>query len=136
MMRFRLPKRGSKPDAVKAEHYARLGDNFGSPRRGRYINGDEGRSVGGDRFWLQPLTLFILSLLALVLVSGVQLWRLGWFGVWFGAKSAQIDNAPKRWQLDGRKAAPLDPAVPDDDGRGRDSGPPEFEEVDAPPVAD
>ena len=69
MMRFRLPKRGSKPDAVKAEHYARLGDNFGSPRRGRYINGDEGQPITGGRFWLQPLTLFILSLLALVLVS-------------------------------------------------------------------
>ncbi len=134
MMRFRLPKRGGDPTGAKAEHYARLGENFGSPRRGRYINGDEGGN--GGRFWLQPLTLFILSLLALALVSGVQLWRLGWFGVWFGAKSAQIDQSPKRWQLDGRRAAPVDPAVPDDDGRGSDSAPPDFEEIDAPPVTD
>lgn len=136
MMRFRLSKRGSDSNAVKAEHYARLGENFGSPRRGRYTNADDGRMMSGGRFWLQPLTLFILSLLALVLVSGVQLWRLGWFGVWFGAKSAQVDNSPKRWQLDGRRASPVDPAVPDDDGRGSDSAPPDFEEVDAPPVTD
>ena len=136
MMRFRLSKRGRDRDGVKAEHYARLGENYGSPRRGRYTNIETGQPIAGGRFWLQPLTLFILSLLALVLVSGIQLWRLGWFGVWFGAKSAQVDPSPKRWQLDGRKAAPVDPAVPDDDGRGSDSGPPEFEEVDAPPVTD
>jgi hypothetical protein len=134
-MRKRSPKRASEPASASTEHYARIADDFGSPRRGRYTAVDEGRPMTGARFWLQPLTLFILSLLALVLVSGVQLWRLGWFGVWFGAKSAEVDLSSKRWQLDGRRAAPADTEMTDIDEPDVDRAP-QPEEIDAPPVTD
>ncbi len=130
-MRIRSPKRARQGKVDRADHYTRMADEFGSPRRGRYTASDDGRPMTGGRFWLQPLTLLILSLLALVLVSGLQLWRLGWFGVWFGEKSAHVDSSSKRWQLDGRKAAPVDPVITDDD-----RSTPEPEEVDAPPVTD
>lgn len=61
------------------------------------------------RFLLQPLSLFILSLLTLVLVCGVQLWRMGTFDGIFGAKSAVVDKSSKRWMLNGRA-----PRVADD----------------------
>lgn len=135
-MRIRSPKRAREHKADPADQYTRMADEFGTPRRGRYTASDDGGPMTGGRFWLQPLTLFILSLLALVLVSSLQLWRLGWFGVWFGAKSAQVDRSSKRWQLDGRRAAPVDPVITDGDDPGADRSTPEPEEIDAPPVTD
>jgi hypothetical protein len=135
-MRNRSPKRKSEPEAAPIEHYARLADEFGSPRRGRYTAVDEGRPMTSGRFWLQPLSLFILSLMALMMVSSVHLWRLGWFGYWFGAKSAQVDMSSKRWQLDGRKAAPVDPMITDSEARDVDGGSPAVDEEDAIPVTD
>jgi hypothetical protein len=135
-MRNRSLKRKSEPTVAPVEHYARLADEFGSPRRGRYTAVDEGRPMTGSRFWLQPLTLFILSLLALLLVSSAQLWRLGWFGVWFGAKSAQVDRSSKRWQLDGRKSAPASPMITASEEREVDGGPPADDEEDVVPVTD
>lgn len=134
-MRKRSPKRASEPKSASAEHYARIADDFGSPRRGRYTAVDEGRPMTGARFWFQPVTLFFLSLMALVMVSGVQLWRLGWFSVWFGAKSAQVDKSSKRWQLNGRQAAPVAADITEIDEPDVDRAP-QPEEVDAPPVTD
>ena len=90
-MRIRSPKRARQGKVDRADHYTRMADEFGTPRRGRYTASDDGAPMTGGRFWLQPISLFILSIVALVLVSSLQLWRLGWFGVWFGAKSAQVD---------------------------------------------
>ena len=105
-MRSRSPKRASdlKPDP--AEHYTRLADEFGMPRGGRYTMTDDGRPITGARFWLQPLTLFILSLIALVAVCAVQFWRLGVFDPIFGPKGALVDTSSKRWILNGRSARP------------------------------
>jgi hypothetical protein len=135
-MRKRSLKRASEPQSASTEHYARIADDFGRPRRGRYTASDDGAPMTGSRFWFQPVTLFFLSILALLMVSGLQLWRLGWFGVWFGAKSAQVDKSSKRWQLDGRRAAPVDAEVTDIDEPDIDRSPPQFEEIDAPPVTD
>jgi hypothetical protein len=107
-MRNRSPKRASELKPDPAAHYNRLADEFGMPRGGTYHARDAGRPMTGRHFWLQPLTLFILSLLALVLVSSLQLWRLGWFSVLFGAKSAEVDRSSKRWLLNGRSARTAD----------------------------
>ena len=90
----------------------------------------------GARFWFQPVTLLFLSLMVLVLVSSLQLWRLGWFSVWFGAKSAQVDQSSKRWQLDGRRASPVDADITEIEEPDVDQVAPPFEEIDAPPVKD
>lgn len=105
-MRRRSPKRDRdlKPDPTA--HYTRLADEFGMPRGGHYTASDNGRPMTGARFWLQPVTLFILSLLALVVVGGTQLWRMGVFDPIFGPKSAQTDKSSKRWMANGRAVRP------------------------------
>lgn len=105
-MRNRGSKRARdlKPDPT--EHYTRLADEFGVPRGGHYTASDDGRPLTGARFWLQPVTLFILSLLALVVVGGAQLWRMGLFDPVFGPKSAQVEKGSKRWMVNGRSARP------------------------------
>ena len=105
-MRNRSLKRDSEPQADPADHYTRLADEFGSPRRGRYTAVDEGRPMTGTRFWLQPLTLFILSLHALIVVGGLQLWRMGILDPIFGPKSAVVDKSSKRW-IQNDRAAPV-----------------------------
>ena len=109
-MRNRTPKRANKRGADPAEHYTRLADDFGFSR-GAYRAVDDGRPSG--HILLQPLSLFILSLLALVLVCGVQLWRMGTFDVIFGNKSAVVDHSSKRWMLNGRSARVADDRVTD-----------------------
>lgn len=119
-MRHRSPNRASSLEADPVEHYTRLAEEFGHPRRGHYRARDEGRPVGPGKLLLQPLSLFIIALMALVIVSGVQLWRVGMFDSIFGSKSAVLDNGPKRWMLNGRAAR-----VPDD--RTADADEPEAE---------
>jgi hypothetical protein len=133
-MRNRSPKRASESKAERAAHYKRLADDYGAPRRGRYTQANEGRPMSGRQFWFQPLTLFILSLIALFFVSMIQLYRFGVFDPIFGPKSATVDTSSKRWQLDGRRAAPADAAPSERDES--DNPPPAFEEIDAPPVTD
>ena len=130
-MRKRSPQRGRdlKPDPT--EHYTRLADEFGMPRGGRYTASDDGRPMTGARFWLQPVTLFILSLLALVVVGGAQLWRIGLFDPIFGPKSAQMEKGSKRWMANGRSARPAADVVNVDEP-DIDRGPPPEPEDDAP----
>jgi hypothetical protein len=105
-MRKRSPKGKDQP----VEHYTSLAAEFGYSR-GAYRAIDAGRPMSRTRLLLQPLSLFILSLLALVLVCGVQLWRMGTFDVIFGAKSAVVDRSSKRWMLNGRAARIADDRV-------------------------
>jgi hypothetical protein len=114
-----------KPDPT--EHYTRLADEFGMPRGGHYTASDDGRPMTGARFWLQPVTLFILSLLALVVVGGAQLWRMGLFDPIFGPKSAQMDKGSKRWMANGRSARPAADVVEVDEP-DIDRGPPPEED--------
>ncbi len=123
-MRNHAPKRKSKAKADPANHYSRLADDFGYTRRGQYRGSDAGRLMTGRRFWLQPLTLFILSLLALVLVCGLQLWRMGTFDAVFGPKSAQIDRSSKRWMLNGRSPRAADDHTAKNEEPDIDRGPP------------
>ncbi len=109
-MRNRTPKRANKRGADPAEHYTRLADDFGFSR-GAYRAVDDGRPSG--HILLQPLSLFILSLVALVLVCGVQLWRMGTFDAVFGSQSAVVDKSSKRWMLNGRAARVSDDRVAD-----------------------
>ena len=127
-MAFRSPKRASKPKADPPDHYSRLADDFGYTRHGQYRGSDDGRPMTGSRFWLQPLTLFILSLLALVLVCALQLWRMGTFDAVFGARSAQVDPSSKRWMLNGRSARTADDRVRNPQEPDIDRGPPDEEE--------
>lgn len=135
-MRNRSPKRASESKAERAARFTRLADDYGAPRRGRYTQGNEARPMSGRQFWFQPLTLFILSLIALVLVSTAQLYRFGVFDPIFGPKSATVDPSSKRWQLNGRRAAPVEAAPSERDEADAENGPPAFEEIDAPPVTD
>jgi hypothetical protein len=100
-MRNRSAKGASEEDGHSADHYTRLAEDFGFARSG-YRAIDEGRPMSRIRFLLQPLSLFVMSLTALVLVCGLQLWRMGMFDPLFAAKSAVVDKAPKRWLLNGR----------------------------------
>lgn len=122
-MRKSSPQRARDPKPDPTEHYTRLADEFGMPRGGRYTATDDGRPMTGARFWLQPVTLFILSLLALVVVGGAQLWRMGLFDPIFGAKSAQVEKGSKRWLLNGGSARPA-PDVVNVDEPDVDQGPP------------
>lgn len=109
-MRNRSPKGESKKDRHSADHYSRLADDFGYVR-GAYRAIDEGRPMSRIRLLLQPLSLFIISLIALVLVCGLQLWRMGMFDPLFAAKSAMVDKAPKRWLLNGRATRVADDRI-------------------------
>jgi hypothetical protein len=122
-MRKKSPQRARdlKPDAT--EHYTRLADEFGMPRGGRYTATDDGRPMTGARFWFQPVTLFILSLIALALVGGAQLWRMGLFDSIFGPKSAQVEKGSKRWMLN-RNSARSAADVVNVDEPDYDHGPP------------
>ncbi len=111
---------GKRGHAV--EHYTRLAEEFGFSR-GPYRTPDDRRTPGGQHMLLQPLSLFIMSLIALVLVCAVQLWRMGTFDSVFGARSAVVEKGSKRWLLGGharrvrddRKAAPAKPEAAFDD---------------------
>ena len=127
-MRNRSPKRASNEKGNHTDHYTRLADDFGFTRRGHYRVSDNGKLMTGSRFWLQPLTLFILSLIALVMVCAVQLWRMGTFDGVFGARSAQIDPSSKRWMLNGRSARTADDRVRNPQEPDIDRGPPDEEE--------
>ncbi len=124
-MRNRSPKGAGNGKGHSAEHYTRLAEEFGFARSG-YRAIDEGRPMSRIRFLLQPLSLFIMSLTALVLVCGIQLWRMGMFDPLFAAKSAVVDKAPKRWLLNGRATR-----VADD--RNVETGEPEAAFSDKPP---
>ncbi len=105
-MRKRSPKGKDQP----VEHYTSLAAEFGYSR-GSYRSIDEGRPISRIRLLLQPLSLFIMSLMALVLVCALQLWRMGTFDPIFGAKSAVMDKSSKRWLLNGRAARVTDDRV-------------------------
>ena len=58
---------------------------------------------------MRPLSLFLMSLMALVLLCAIQLWRQGIFSPLFANKGAVVDRSPKSWILNGRA-----PRVEDD----------------------
>ena len=60
--------------------------------------------MNSGQFLLQPLTLFILAVLALLIVSAVQFWRIGAFEPIFGDKAAVVDRGSKRWMMNGHAA--------------------------------
>ena len=111
-MRNRSAKGKGDAKGHSDEHYTMLAEEFGHARRG-YRAIDEGRALSGGRLLLQPLSLFIMSLLALVFLCGVQLWRMGIFDPLFAAKGAVVDKSSKRWLLNGHapRAAYDGPAV-------------------------
>ena len=58
---------------------------------------------------MRPLSLFLMSLMALVLLCAIQLWRQGIFSPLFANKGAVVDRSAKSWILNGRA-----PRVEDD----------------------
>jgi hypothetical protein len=132
-MRNRSPKGESKKDGHSADHYSRLADDFGYVR-GAYRAIDEGRPMSRLRFFLQPLSLFIISLVALVLLCGVQLYRMGMFDPIFGPKSATVANGPKRWMLNGKAQRVADDRIVVVDEPDIDRGPTPEPEGDVVPV--
>jgi hypothetical protein len=132
-MRNRSPKGAGKKDGHSADHYTRLAEDFGFARSG-YRAIDEGRPMSRIRFLLQPLSLLIISLIALVIVSGLQLWRHGVFDPIFGPKSATVAKGPKRWMLNGRATRVGDDRVVEIDEPDIDRGPPPPPEGDVVPV--
>jgi Co/Zn/Cd efflux system component len=122
-MRNRSPKRASELEADPVEHYTRLADDFGYSRH--YRSRDDGRQHNSRRLMLEPLSLFIFAVLALLAVIATQMWQWGVFDPIFGSKSAVVDTSSKRWQLNGRAARVADDRVvevdepdvsPDEDG--------------------
>lgn len=86
----------------------------------------EGRARSpGNRFWLfEPLALFILSLILLVLLCGVQLYRMGKFDAVFGPKSATMAKGSKSWMQNGRARRIADDRLVNIDEPDIDRGPP------------
>ncbi len=123
-MRNRPLPRACDLEADPVEHYTRLAEEFGHSRR-QYKACDDGRSLGGARLMLEPLSLFIFALLALIAVAALQLWRIGAFDPVFGTQSARVDPAPKQWLLNGHA-----PRVADD--RALDRGDPEIATLSTP----
>ena len=100
-MRIRLQKRERDVGAEPASHYARLADDIGHSRKS-YRAIDDGKPLSGTMLLLRPLSLFLMSLMALVLLCAVQLWRQGVFSPLFANKGAIVDRSPKSWILNGR----------------------------------
>jgi hypothetical protein len=100
-MRIRLQKRARDVGADPANHYARLADDMGHARKA-YRATDDGKPLSGAMLLMQPLSLFLMSLMALVLLCAIQLWRQGMFPPLFANKGAVVDGAPKNWILNGR----------------------------------
>lgn len=134
-MAKRAPKGADKKNGRATEHYTRLAEDFGYARRG-YRAIDEGRAKSRFRFLLQPLSLFITSLIALVLVCGVQLYRMGMFDAILGPKSATVAKGPKRWMLNGHARRVADDRSVEVDEPDIDRGPPPIEEGVVEPVKD
>ena len=134
-MANRSPKGATKKGSRAAEHYTRLADDFGFARGG-YRAIDEGRAMSRMRFFLQPLSLFIMALIALVLLSGVQLYRVGMFDAIFGPKSAAVPAGPKRWLLNGHARRVADDRMVNGDEPDVDRGPPPEPEGVVEPVKD
>lgn len=107
-MRIRLQKRERDVGAEPAGHYARLADDIGHSRKS-YRAIDDGKPLSGTMLLLRPLSLFLMSLMALVLLCAIQLWRQGVFSPLFANKGAVVDSSPKSWILNGRA-----PRVEDD----------------------
>jgi Co/Zn/Cd efflux system component len=105
-MRNRSPKRASELEADPVAHYTRLADDFGYSRHYRTHN--DGKPKGNRRLMLEPLSLFIFAVLALLAVIATQMWQWGVFDPIFGSKSAIVSTSSKRWQLNGRAARVAD----------------------------
>ena len=121
-MAIRSTQRARELKADAAEHYTRLAEEFGHARRG-YRSVDNGGPGGREILW-QPLSLFIMALMALIMVCGLQAKRLGMFDFILGSGSAQAPTGSKRWMMNGRAhrvaddrtAAARDPDGDDDNG--------------------
>ena len=100
-MRIRLQKRARDVGAEPASHYARLADDIGHSRKS-YRAVDDGKPLSGTMLLMRPLSLFLISLMALVLLCAIQLWRQGVFSPLFANKGAIVDSSPKSWILNGR----------------------------------
>jgi hypothetical protein len=66
-MRIRVPKHRRKIGGDPANHYSRLADDIGHNRRS-YRAIDDGKPLGAAALLFQPLSLFLISLMALVLL--------------------------------------------------------------------
>ena len=134
-MANRSPKGANKKDGGAVEHYTRLADDFGYARGG-YRAIDDGRGMSRLRFFLQPLSLFIMALVALVFLCGIQLYRMGTFDAIFGPKSATIAMGERRWQLNGHAKRATDDHVVNMDEPDVDRGPPQAPEGVVEPLKD
>ncbi len=75
---------------------------------------DGGRPVGFWRLMARPSALFCVSLLAFIVVSGVQAWELGVFDPLIGPKGAgPIEAGPVRFAPQERAAAKAYTAEPE-----------------------
>ena len=131
-MRIRLQKRERDVGAEPASHYARLADDIGHSRKS-YRAVDDGKPLSGTMLLLRPLSLFLMSLMALVLLCAIQLWRQGVFSPLFANKGAIVDSSPKSWILNGRAprvederlarrpVKPAEVAAPGEDGEAEPS---------------
>ena len=129
-MRKRALPRASDLQADPVEHYTRLAEEFGHSRRGHYRAADDGKPVSGGRLMTQPLSLFILSLLALILVGTAHLWQRGMFDGLFPSNGATVDPASKRWLMNGGAARVAEKRVADVDDAEAVEPEPEFTPVD------
>ena len=126
-MRIRLQKRERDVGAEPASHYARLADDIGHSRKS-YRAVDDGKPLSGTMLLMRPLSLFLISLIALVLLCAIQLWRQGVFLPLFANKGAIVDSSTKSWILNGRAprvednrlvrghVKPVEDAAPVEDG--------------------
>ena len=130
-MRIRLQKRERDVGAEPASHYARLADDIGHSRKSHRAV-DDGKPLSGTMLLLRPLSLslslFLISLMALVLLCAIQLWRQGVFSPLFANKGAIVDSSTKSWILNGRAprvednrlvrghVKPVEDAAPVEDG--------------------
>ena len=129
-MRNRALIRASELKADPVEHYTRLAEDFGYSRRGYYKAADDGKPMSGGRLMTQPLSLFILSLLALIAVSAAHLWQRGVFDGLFPSTGATVDPASKKWLVNGGAARVPNDRVTDVDENEALEPEPEFTPVD------
>ena len=114
-----LPRRSGNADQQPSllgtqGHFDSLAAEFGH-KRGVSANRESGRPVGLGTLLLQPLSLFILSVMALAMVLGVKYWRAGAFDHLFAPRGAVVDVAPKRWMLNHGAARVHDDTVGEPD---------------------
>ncbi len=129
-MRKRAPQRASDPKADPVEHYTRLAEDFGYSHRGYYKSAHDGKPVSGGRLMTQPLSLFILSLLALIMVGTAHLWQGGVFDGLFPSRGPKVDPASKKWQVNGGAARVAAERVTNVDESEAAEPEPEFTPVD------